>query len=139
MTFVLDASAVLALIQGEPGGQRVRAVVRQAVLSSVNLTEVVTKLIAHGVPVNGVREILLGIELFVHAHDEELAVEAGAMHAITPPQGVHAHDEELAVEAGAMHAITRPQGSSLGDRACLALARRLAATALTTDRALEPG
>jgi ribonuclease VapC len=112
MTFVLDASAVLALIQDEPGGQRVRSVVRQAVLSSVNLTEVVTKLIARGVPVNEVGEILLEIEFFVHAHDEELAVEAGAMHT-----------------------ITRRQGLSLGDRACLALARRLAAPALTTDRA----
>ena len=112
MTFVLDASAVLALIQGEPGGQRVRTVVRQAVLSSVNLTEVVTKLVARGVPLNDVREILLEIELFVHAHDEELAIETGAMHA-----------------------ITRRQGLSLGDRACLALARRLAATALTADRA----
>jgi PIN domain nuclease of toxin-antitoxin system len=112
MTFVLDASAVLALIQGEPGGQRVRTVVRQAALNSVNLTEVVTKLIARGVSVSEVREILLGIELFVHAHDEELAVEAGALHA-----------------------ITRRQGLSLGDRACLALARRLAAPALTTDRA----
>jgi PIN domain nuclease of toxin-antitoxin system len=112
MTFVLDASAVLTLIQDEPGGQRVRSVVRQAVLSSVNLTEVVTKLTARGVPVNEIGEILQGIELFVHAHDEELAVDAGAMHA-----------------------ITRRHGLSLGDRACLALAQRLAATALTTDRA----
>jgi PIN domain nuclease of toxin-antitoxin system len=47
---------------------------------------------------------------------------------------VHVHDEELAIEAGAMHAITRRQGLPLADRACLALARRLAATALTTDR-----
>jgi PIN domain nuclease of toxin-antitoxin system len=112
MTFVLDASAVLALIQGEPGGQRVRTVVRQAALNSVNLTEVVTKLVARGVPLSDVREILQGIELSVHAHDEALAMEAGAMHA-----------------------ITRRQGLSLGDRACLALARQLAATALTTDRA----
>jgi PIN domain nuclease of toxin-antitoxin system len=34
-----------------------------------------------------------------------------------------------------MHAITQGQGLSLGDRACLALARWLTATALTTDRA----
>jgi ribonuclease VapC len=112
MTFVLDASAVLALIQGEPGGQRVRTVVRHAALSSVNLTEVVTKLVARGVSSNEVSEILQEIDLSVHAHDEALAVEAGAIHA-----------------------STRRQGLSLGDRACLALARRLAATALTTDRA----
>jgi ribonuclease VapC len=112
MTFVLDASAVLALIQGEPGGQQVRTLVREAALSSVNLSEVVTKLVARGMPLNDVREILQGVELLVHAHDEALAIEAGAMHA-----------------------ITRRHGLSLGDRACLALARRLAATALTTDRA----
>jgi PIN domain nuclease of toxin-antitoxin system len=112
MTYVLDASAVLALIQGEPGGERVRAVVRQAALSSVNPTEIMTKLIGHGVPSNEVRLVLEGVTPFVHPHDEESALDAGALHA-----------------------ITRRQGLSLGDRACLALARRLAATALTTDRA----
>ena len=112
MTYVLDASAVLALIQGEPGGERVRAVVRQAALSSVNLTEVVTKLIGRGVPSNEVRLVLEGVTPFVHPRDEELALDTDAMHA-----------------------ITRRQGWSLGDRACLALARRLTATALMTDRA----
>jgi ribonuclease VapC len=112
MTFVLDASALLALIQGEPGAMRVRAVVREAALSSVNLTEVVTKLVAKGTPLEEVREILVGIE----------------------PR-VHAHDEQLAVDAGAIHADTRRLGLSLGDRACLALARRLGAIALTSDRA----
>lgn len=112
MTYVLDASAVLALIQGEPGGERVRAVVRQAALSSVNLTEVVTKLMSRGVPLNEVRLVLVGVTPFVHPHDQELALDAGAMHA-----------------------VTRRQGLSLVDRACLALARRLTATALTTDRA----
>lgn len=112
MTFVLDASAVLALIQGEPGAPRVRAVIRHAALSSVNLTEVVTKLVARGVPLPEVRAILDGIEPLVLPHDEALAIEAGAMYA-----------------------TTRSKGLSLADRACLALARRLGATALTTDRA----
>ena len=112
MTYVLEASAILALIQGEPGGERVRAIVRQAALSSVNLTEVVTKLIGRGVPLNEVRLVLVGVTPFVHPHDQELALDAGAMHA-----------------------ITRRQGLSLGERACLALARPLTATALATDRA----
>ncbi len=112
MTFVLDASALLALIQGEPGARRVRAVVREAALSSVNLTEVVTKLVTKGMLLEEVHEILDGIELRVHAHDEQLAIDAGAMSAETQRLGL-----------------------SLGDRACLALARRLGATALTTDRA----
>jgi PIN domain nuclease of toxin-antitoxin system len=112
MSFVLDASALLALIQGEPGAVRVRVVMRQAALSSVNLTEVVTKLVAKGTLIEEVREILGGLE----------------------PR-VHPHDEQLAIDAGAMHASTRRLGLSLGDRACLALAQRLGATALTTDRA----
>ena len=112
MTFVLDASAILALIHGEPGAARVRAALRQSALSSVNLTEVVTKLVARGMPVPEVRAILDAIEPWVLPHDEALAIEAGAMHA-----------------------ATRSRGLSLGDRACLALAQTLGATALTTDRA----
>ena len=111
MRFVLDASAVLALLQAEPGAERVRAVVREAALSSVNLTEVVTKLTNGGVPLDELPAILAEIELSVHAHDEDLAISAGVMHR-----------------------TTRRRGLSLGDRACLALAHRLAATALTTDR-----
>ena len=112
MRFVLDASAVLALLQAEPGAERVRAVIREAALSSVNLTEVVTKLTGRGVPAGELPTILGEIEVSVHVHDEDLAITAGVMHT-----------------------RTRSRGLSLGDRACLALARRLAATALTTDRA----
>jgi ribonuclease VapC len=111
MIFVLDASAVLALLQGESGAGRVQAVLRQAVLSSVNLTEVVTKLVARGFSEDEVRAILGRVQLAVQPYDEELAIAAGVMHA-----------------------STRKRGLSLGDRACLALARRLGATALTTDR-----
>jgi ribonuclease VapC len=112
MTVVLDASAVLALIQGEPGAERVRAMIQEATLSAVNLTEVVTKLTGRGIPADAVRAILGEIELRVHPHDADLAIEAGLLHA-----------------------STRPLGLSLGDRACLALARRLDVPALTTDRA----
>ena len=112
MRFVLDASAVLALLQAESGAERVRAVIRQAALSSVNLTEVVTKLTASGVPADELPAILGEIEVSVHAHDEDLAIAAGVMHT-----------------------TTRSRGLSLGDRACLALARRLSAMALTADRA----
>ena len=43
-------------------------------------------------------------------------------------------DEELALQAALMAAVTRPLGLSLGDRVCLALARRTELPALTTDR-----
>lgn len=112
MTFVLDASALLALLRREPGAERVQAVLPQSVMSSVNLTEVVSKLVARGAPEAEVRAILSAIQ-----------------------PSVLAYEEDLAIDVGLMHASTRSRGLSLGDRACLALARRLAAMALTTDRA----
>jgi ribonuclease VapC len=45
-----------------------------------------------------------------------------------------AHDAELAVDAAVLRRATRHRGLSLGDRACLALARRLEVPAYTADR-----
>ncbi len=45
---VLDASAVLAAMLGEPGAEEVRAALPAALLGSVNAAEVVTKLIRYG-------------------------------------------------------------------------------------------
>jgi PIN domain nuclease of toxin-antitoxin system len=53
----------------------------------------------------------------------------------TLPITIHPFDEALALEAGAMFAVTRRFGLSLGDRACLALARRQNLPVLTADRA----
>ena len=41
---VLDASALLALVQREPGGSKVHAVLRTSIVSAVNFTEVSNKL-----------------------------------------------------------------------------------------------
>ena len=112
MSSVLDASAVLAVMQGEPGAARVRqAITEGAYISSVNVTEVVTRQIDRGVPDSDAR-----------ANVEELEIE------IVP------FDEELAYRAGLLRSATRSAGLSLGDRACLALAERLGVPALTTDR-----
>src|SRR5208283_1959001 len=46
-------------------------------------------------------------------------------------------DHELAYQAGILLPVTRAAGLSLGDRACLALARRLDVPALTADRAWQ--
>ncbi len=43
-------------------------------------------------------------------------------------------DEDLAVQAALMAAVTKPFGLSMGDRICLALARRTGLPALTADR-----
>ena len=47
---VLDASALLAMIREEPGGESVAGVVARARMSAVNFAEVVSYLTYAGVP-----------------------------------------------------------------------------------------
>jgi PIN domain nuclease of toxin-antitoxin system len=108
---VLDASALLALLNGEPGSETVAAIMSQAVISSVNLSEVVAKLADHGMGEKDLRGLIDGLGLTVVAFDEAQAYAAGLMR----PD-------------------TRRAGLSFGDRACLALARLRRAPAYTTDR-----
>jgi ribonuclease VapC len=110
--FVLDASALLALIQAEAGSDRVAEVLGGAVISAVNLAEVVTRLADRGVPGQAIQRQLVRLDL-----------------------GVMPVDEDLAYAAGLLRPATRVLGLSLADRFCIALARRLGAVALTTDQA----
>ena len=108
---VLDTSALLAYVKGETGADDVAAVIGDAVISTVNYAEAVTKLVEKGMSLPLVR-MALGI--------------AGLE--------VVDFDRNLAEVAGAMFAITKPFGLSLGDRACLALAGREGVYAMTGDR-----
>ncbi len=108
---VLDASALLALLHGERGADHVAAILPDAVLGAVNLSEVVAKLAERGMSANSIRTALQGLDLDVRAFDADLAYAAGELRR-----------------------TTRARGLSLGDRACLALAAQLDAVALTTDR-----
>ena len=111
---VLDASALLALLNGEPGARVVAEVLPRAAISTVNLSEVVAKLADAGMPEEAIRDALQGLLLEVVSFDQHQAYEAGLLHPSTKALGV-----------------------SLGDRACLSLARRLDLPALTADRAWE--
>jgi len=108
---VLDTSALLAFVNGEPGGEAVAYVIGDAVISAVNLAEAVTKLVDRGATLDVARDALA-------MADYEVAD----------------FDRAQAEAAGALIAITRPKGLSLGDRACLALAQRERTVALTADR-----
>jgi len=112
MTVVLDASALLAYLQDEPGGDRVDGVLAEAVMSSVNWAEVVQKSIAAGVEVDGMLDDFQALGLVVEP--------------FTPEDG------EI---AGRLWTQTRQAGLSLGDRACLSLGQRLGVPVLTGDRA----
>ncbi len=110
--FVLDASAVLALIFGERGADAVAIHVPECAISAVNLAEVVAKLA-----------------------DEESSDEAVRLTINDLDLDVIEFDEELAMDSGLLRQRTRQMGLSLGDRACLALAKRDGLPALTADRA----
>ncbi|MBI2917748.1 MAG: type II toxin-antitoxin system VapC family toxin [Chloroflexi bacterium] len=111
---VLDASAVLAVLNGEPGAHLVTEVLPNAVVSAVNLSEVVAKLASAGAPGEEIKEAIQALRLEVLPFDQE-----------------QAHD------AGLLRPLTRSAGLSLGDRACLSLARRLGLPALTADHTWE--
>jgi ribonuclease VapC len=111
-TCVLDASAVLALLHSEPGAEAVEAVLEHAAISTVNWSEVCQRWIAHEVDISDLRTDTeaLGLQIVPFTVDD-------------------------AEQAAELWSSTRHLGLSLGDRACLGLARRLARPALTADRA----
>jgi len=110
-TAVLDASALLAMLQDEPGGDRVREVLAGSAMSTVNLAEIVAHYTRNGADLPEIRAVL-----------DPLPID------YVPP------DEALAYDAGRLISATARHGLSLGDRMCLALAMRLGAPALSADR-----
>ncbi|NJR80848.1 PIN domain-containing protein [Sphingomonas corticis] len=110
---VLDASALLCLLNDEPGADRVLDVLTRCVVGAANLAEVVSKLREKGLSLDEVREALGGLHLDVRP--------------LSPAQ---------ALTIGDLRPATKSLGLSLGDRACLALAIDLQAELFTTDGAL---
>jgi ribonuclease VapC len=109
---VLDASAMLALLNQEPGAATVLGVLDRAVISAVNLAEVYTRLIDGGM-------------------DAPAAVEAVAALGVESCP----FNAEQALQCGVLRPQTKSAGLSLGDRACLAFALSLGAPVMTCDRA----
>lgn len=109
--WILDASALLAVLNGESGSEQVEEMIPDAQISAVNFSEVVAKLIDSGMPDEAAREALsiLGVQ-------------------------VTDFTRKIAFEAGRLRPATRKLGLSLGDRACLATARVLGLPAVTTDK-----
>jgi ribonuclease VapC len=110
---VLDASAILAVINGEPGSETLTPrLLADAVASAVNLAEVQSKLVSRG-----------------------WTSEEAWEDATSPVRAVLPFDEEHARIAGDLIIQTRPLGLSLGDRACLALGVALSVPVYTAERA----
>lgn len=109
---VLDASAVIALLRDEPGADIVAGYIGEALISAVNLQEVVKTLLLRGIAIGPAREMIDALHLEVRPHQTEDAYAAAALQE-----------------------ITSRFGSGLGDRSCMALAISEGLPCITMDRA----
>jgi PIN domain nuclease of toxin-antitoxin system len=110
---VLDASAVLAYLQDENGSEKVDVVLSEgrAIISAVNLAEVVGKLLEAGLPESSVKVVMENLELQIEPLDDKQAWKTGMLRM-----------------------SMREFGLSLADRACLALAHIKKLPIVTTDK-----
>ena len=112
MSVVLDASALLAFLHEEPGGERVSSVLEGAHVSAVNWSEVLQKALQLDVEIDGMQQEFVDVGV--------------TFEPFTPEQA------EIAAR---LFTRTREHGLSLADRACLALAMEKGLPVLTADRA----
>jgi ribonuclease VapC len=113
---VLDASALLAYLREEPGADVVAdAIADGAAISTVNLAEVFSRSADRGVDPGELAAKL---------------VEGGLLDGAITVEPFTVAD---AIDTARLRPTTRDAGLSLGDRACLALARRLDSRAFTAD------
>ncbi len=108
---VLDSSALIALVNQEPGFEQVEAVLQDAVISAVNFAEVVAKYTKRGLPPDIVRS------------------EVDAFRIEVVP-----FDRAQATMAGLLRFSTSRLGLGIGDRSCLALGLVMALPVMTADR-----
>jgi ribonuclease VapC len=109
---VLDSSALLAILNQEPGYEQLTSqVLSVAIIGAVNLAEAQTKLVAQGFSPDEAWEAVL-----------------------SPVSEIADFTPEHAKIVGSLVTITRSLGLSLGDRACLALALTLNAAVYTADK-----
>ncbi|TXT38076.1 MAG: PilT protein domain-containing protein [Comamonadaceae bacterium] len=112
-TSLLDASAILAFLQGEPGQEVVRQALQstRCLVTAANQTEVITRSLDRGGSSDTIALILANLDYTVI---DTLATDGA--------------------QAGWLRSATRQLSLSLGDRLCLAAAQRLKTKVLTADR-----
>lgn len=110
-TVVVDASAILAAILGESGGDAVFDMLEDASVGTVNVAEVYTYAAINALPTDA-----------IDAFFADTGIE------------IEPFSQQQAITAGELASVTRKAGLSLGDRSCLALAKLRNAEVLTADR-----
>lgn len=106
--WLLDASAILAWLQEERGAEVVDEVMDESAIAGINAAEVIHKLVGQGASPEQAREIVERLAIPI--------VDLGASH------------------LKGMARLSAVKGLSLGDRACLAIAETMGATAVTADQ-----
>ncbi len=109
--YVIDASAFLAIVRGEPGADLATSRLPGASMSVVNASEALMRGMEKGLPLDLMRALLSSQQVRLLVFDEALAVAT----ALLRPASKHA-------------------GLSFADRACIATAVALKATVVTADR-----
>lgn len=109
--YILDTSAIMAILLGEPGQDLAAQRGIESSVSSVNLAEILAKCVEKEVPTAVAREYMGGSGIRIVAFDAEMALEAGELF--------------KSAKKGVL---------SLGDRACIATAMVTGGTAITADR-----
>jgi len=108
---VLDSSAILAVVNLEKGAEKVEPLLSDAIVSSVNAAEVLTKLVEKGISLEDALEDFLKLGLEVIKFDVKQAAKVAELRP-----------------------LTKHLGLSLGDRCCVALAIQEDLPAVTTDK-----
>ena len=112
---ILDASALLALINNEKGANKVEPFIGNIIMSSVNVTEIVRK-VYEILGNDNEEQCKLCIEPFIDSIIE--------------------FDKTLCYIAASLKSQTQHKDLSLADRACLATALQLGLPIYTADRIL---
>jgi PIN domain nuclease of toxin-antitoxin system len=110
-TIVLDASALLAMFNSEPGKEVVEGVLANSIMSAVNASEVIAELQKIPIPTLEAKQMVVNV-----------------VSEVAP------FDLEHAYRAAILKADTRQFGLSLGDRACLALGKLKGCPVYTADK-----
>lgn len=108
---ILDASALLALLQGEPGADKVQTVLHRAIINTINWSEVIQKLSVHDPDAADIRAEmeLTGLKIVPFSIDQ-------------------------AEICASLWEQAKPFGLSLADRSCLATGIDRNMEIMTTDK-----
>nr|CAA6813791.1 MAG: Unknown protein [uncultured Thiotrichaceae bacterium] len=111
INYLLDASALLAMLQDEPGAGVVAGNLSFSAISAVNLAEVASVLNKLGMEESDIQQLFDGLDLPVVTYNADAAIATGAIRKKTSGKGL-----------------------SLGDRACLMTAKQHKYTVVTADK-----